>query len=132
MVLKLREGSPSLWDGAKCHQVTVTSSYDPFFEWEDEIDEQETVDFCNGEADGRQCPLRDKCLLFSLVNNEKFGIWGGSKEITRKAIRKKYPAKGGKPNPGWHWMSEEEALEGLDRNKLQRELDEEKRNEDNF
>lgn len=127
MVAKLRENSPSLWDGAKCHQLTITREHDPFFS-EDEDEQQEAVDFCNGGADGIVCPIREKCLFFALVNNEKSGVWGGCSPLTRKAIRKKFPSKGGKPHENWQWMSENEALEGLNAQKLKKELDEETRN----
>lgn len=125
MVLKLREPSPGLWSGAKCHSTTVTGEYDPFFD-DDEM--EEAVVYCNGSVDNRICPLREKCLLFALTNNERFGVWGGTSEITRKAIRKKYPSKGGKPNAEWEWMSEDQALAGLDRERLEKELNEDKRN----
>lgn len=125
MVLKLREQSPGLWDGAKCHQVEVTSTYDPFF---DDEEMEEAVQFCNGSADDRICPLREQCLHFALTNHEKFGVWGGMSELGRKAVRKKFPSRGGKPNPDWGWMTEEDALQGLDVEKLKRELDEDKKN----
>lgn len=122
MVLRLRDAAPDQWDGAKCLSVAVTRDYDPFFS-EDESDSVEAVNFCNGEADGVQCPIREQCLLFALTNNERFGVWGGCNEITRRAIRKKLPSKGGKRNSKWQWMSEEEALKGLSREKLLREDD---------
>jgi hypothetical protein len=125
VVLRLRDKPPGSWDDAKCLDITVNKDYDPFFS-EDEVDIEEAVNFCNGEADGRVCPIREQCLLFALTNNEKFGIWGGSTEITRKAIRKKYPSRGGKRNENWHWMTEQEALEGLDRKALKEELQQEK------
>jgi|SRR6185437_2113183 len=125
MVLRLREETPDLWSGAKCHSTSVTAEYDPFFD-DEEMDE--AVIFCNGTVDGKMCPLRDRCLKFALTNNERFGVWGGTSELTRKAIRKRMPSRGGKPNPGWIWMDEDRALEGLDRTRLQKELDEEKRN----
>ena len=124
MVLRLREDSPNSWNGAKCHNLTVTEGYDPFFD-DNEMDE--AINFCNGEADGIVCPIREKCLHFALTNNEKFGVWGGTSELTRKAIRKRLPSKGGKPNDGWEWMTEEQSLQGLDRNRLKKELDEEKK-----
>lgn len=102
--------------------MDVNSDYDPFFS-EDEIDTEEAVNFCNGEADGVICPIREQCLLFALTNNERFGVWGGCNELTRKAIRKKFPSKGGKRNNQWQWMSEEEALKGLSRERLLKEDD---------
>lgn len=125
MVLRLREAAPhNNWEGAKCHKLTITGDNDPFF---NEEDMEEAINYCNGEADGIVCPLRTQCLIFALSNNEKLGVWGGTSEITRKAIRKKYPPKGAKTNPDWEWLTEDDALEGLDRDKLQKELDEEKR-----
>jgi len=121
MVLKLREAAPDNWEGAKCHQFDVNADNDPFFS-EDEEEMKEAVNFCNGEADGVQCPLRNECLLFSLTNNERFGVWGGVSELGRKAIRKKYPSRGGRKNDQWSWMSEESALEGLDKKALREEL----------
>jgi hypothetical protein len=126
MVLKLRENPPdNNWEGAKCHKIDIRTD-DPFFS-DDEYDIQDAADFCNGTFDGNVCPIRDKCMLFALTNNEKFGVWGGTTPLCRKAIRKKYPSKGGKKNEQWHWMTEEKALEGLSREKLKRELDEELR-----
>ena len=127
MVLKLRESSPSNnWAGAKCHMVNVSKDDDCFFS-DDEVDIAEAVDFCNGTWDDNPCPLRDACLNFALINNEKYGVWGGTTPLCRRAIRKKYPSKGGKKNEQWQWMSEEKALEGLSREKLKRELEDELR-----
>lgn len=125
MVLRLREVAPhNNWEDAKCHQFDVSKN-DPFFS-DDEDEMKEAAIFCNGEADGIRCPLRDLCLDFALVNNEKFGVWGGTSELTRKALRKKYPSRGGKRNENWKWKTEEEALEGLDRKALREELRQEK------
>lgn len=115
MVLKLRYDAPQGWADAKCQDYCLTHSDDPFFA-EDEHEKQHAVDFCNGTADGIVCPIRQKCLLFALVNNEKDGVWGGAREITRKAIRRKYPPlKGGKARDEWYeWKTESEWLSGLD------------------
>lgn len=32
----------------------------------------------------RGCPVRTQCLLFSLDNAERFGIWGGTSERERR------------------------------------------------
>lgn len=119
MVLKLRYPAPNGWARAKCYDYYLTHTDDPFFS-EEESEKQEALDFCNGVADGITCPVRNECLLFALTNNEKEGVWGGTSEITRKAIRKKYPPlKGGKPRDEWTWQSEKDALKGLDREQLQ-------------
>ena len=34
------------------------------------------------------CKLKDQCGEFAIVNNEKFGIWGGLSERQRRIIRK--------------------------------------------
>lgn len=120
MVLRLRAEPPGGWRKAKCGG-TVDADYDPFFE-----DQPEAVPYCNGEYDGTECPIRHECLLFALRNNEKFGVWGGTNEITRKAIRRKFPARrDGQQNPEWEWMTEEDALKGLNRSELIRELEKE-------
>ena len=126
MVLKLREIAPDdNWANAKCLSITVNEEHDPFFS-EDEEELQEALDFCNGEADGIVCPIRHECLIFALTNNERFGIWGGSSEITRRAIRKKHPPlRGNKANPEWEWKTEEEALQGLKKEELLAEDEEE-------
>jgi hypothetical protein len=99
---------------AKCAPFPPTAENDPFFglEWGEETgDLSESVEFCNGAADGVVCPIREACLIFALTNNEKYGVWGGTTPATRKAIRKQWPLRRGKvPRPEWHWMSEEDAL----------------------
>jgi len=103
--------------------MPVSSSYDPFFS-EEEEEIQDAVDFCNGTADGVVCPVREQCLLFALTNNEKYGVWGGTTEITRKAIRKKFPPKrGNETRDEWTWMEEKEALKGLHKGQLLKDRD---------
>jgi len=114
MVLRLRVPSPGNWERAKCAgQVRHDSDgdiLDPFFPEMPE-DEQDALDFCNGAIDGRQCPIRDGCMLYALTNNERFGVWGGMSELARKALRKKWPWRGGKlPRPEWEWHSTADAL----------------------
>lgn len=118
MVLRLRQEAPDKWSGAKCLSIDVLND-DPFFS-EDPADTEEAVAFCNGDVDGKVCPLRHKCLLFALSNNEEYGVWGGTSEITRKAIRKKQPVmRGNKPNPDWKWVNETEALSGFSDREIQ-------------
>jgi WhiB family redox-sensing transcriptional regulator len=33
------------------------------------------------------CPVRAECLKFALVNDERFGIWGGLSERERRRVR---------------------------------------------
>lgn len=115
MVLRLRVPAPGQWERAKCSgQVRPDPSggdpYDPFFP-EMPGDEADAVDFCNGTIDGIRCPVRDECLIFALTNNERFGVWGGMTELARKALRKRWPWRGGKlPRPEWQWFTTEDAL----------------------
>lgn len=115
MVLRLRVEAPGGWRDAKCSgQVQRLpfdeDVYDPFFAEMPE-DEKDAVDFCNGTIDGRACSVRDACLLFALTNNERYGVWGGMTELARKALRKKWPWRGGKlPRPEWTWMDTASAL----------------------
>jgi WhiB family transcriptional regulator, redox-sensing transcriptional regulator len=112
MVLRLRYPAPGDWEYAKCRNTHVSSDYDPFF---DEDDPQPALDFCNGAADGMVCPIRHQCLCFALTNNCSSGVWGGTDELTRKAMRRKWPLYQGKvPRPEWKFMSRQEALAGVD------------------
>ena len=36
-----------------------------------------------------RCPVKDQCLAEALVNNERFGVWGGLNEPERRALREK-------------------------------------------
>jgi hypothetical protein len=125
MVLRLRSQAPGLWDEAKCAGSVIHSDDDPFFS-EDPEESAEAIDFCNGESDGVICPIRHECLMFALLNNERYGIWGGMSEVGRKAIRKKHPLENRKQErPEWQWETEESALKGLDKNELLKEMEEE-------
>lgn len=129
MVLRLRVEAPGGWRAAKCRgQVQRLPGdddvYDPFF-LEDAVDEQDAVDFCNGTIDGVTCPVRDACLSFALTNNERFGVWGGMTELARKALRKKWPWRGGKlPRPEWRWMENAVALALVSPDELREDDDE--------
>ena len=108
MVLRLRIAPPDSWRLAKCRDIGVTAEYDPWFD-----DMDEAIVFCNGEVDGVVCPVREECLIYSLTNNLREGIWGGCTELTRKAIRKRWPLTGKVPRPEWGFMTEAEALKGM-------------------
>jgi Transcription factor WhiB len=127
MVLRLRVSSPDDWRDAKCRIVGVTAEYDPFFD-----DQDEALVFCNGEADGVVCPIREECLRFALTNNHKEGVWGGCSELTRRALRKRWPLQGKTPRPQWRWMSEQEALKGLRLSDLLAEDEDEDDDEEDF
>jgi Transcription factor WhiB len=106
MVLRLRQDAPD-WSDAKCLGDPPLPEDDVWFDNSDDGYEDltaEGLDFCNGVVDDRVCPIREKCLLFALVNNERLGVWGGTSEADRRAIRKMWPWRGGNvPRPEWKW-----------------------------
>jgi hypothetical protein len=106
MVLRLRIPPPD-WKQAKCYGKVSSYDNDPWFE-----DMEEAQVFCNGDVDGHPCPIRDECLVFALTNNLKEGVWGGTSEVTRRVIRKRWPIQGSVPRPEWRYMSHEQALAG--------------------
>lgn len=120
MVLRLRRAAPDAWAQAKCHGKLANTSYDPWFD-----DMDEALDFCNGMWDGSTCPIRHECLLYALTNNERYGVWGGTSELTRRAIRKRWPLKGREPRPEWTWMTEQDAIAGLAPEQLTEDDDDE-------
>lgn len=107
MVLNPRIVAPR-WEKGKCYRTVTTREYDPFFE-----DMDEALDLCNGESDGQVCPIRSECMVFALTNNQKEGVWGGTSELTRRAMRRRHPLQGRTPRPEWEWQTEEEAVRGL-------------------
>lgn len=131
MVLRLRVEAPNSWRDAKCagqvRRLPDGSIYDAFFHEDDEGHhdaqaEQDAVDFCNGTIDGVQCPIRDLCLRYALTNNERFGVYGGMTELGRKAIRKRWPWRGGKlPRPEWRWYDQSAALALVSPEELEQE-----------
>jgi Transcription factor WhiB len=108
MVLKLRREAPD-WEKANClgsapirladdHSEEI---YDPWF---DEEDPWPVMSVCNGTDGLGICPVRDACLSFALQNNERFGVWGGTTEQDRRAIRKKWRWRAGsEPREEWRW-----------------------------
>lgn len=95
---------PSPWDGTEKCSGTVSGAWgsdgwsDPFFEGPEEA----AIDLCRGTSDGEVCPKLHDCLIFALLNNSKIGVWGGTGEGDRRAIRKQWPLRRGKvPRPEW-------------------------------
>lgn len=130
MVLHLRIPAPGTWEKAKCAQVVRRIDgevYDPFFE----EDEDDAVEFCNEHG---QCPIRNECLMYALTNNEKSGVWGGTTELDRKALRKRWPlefrGKNTAPRPEWQWYPPGEARSWFDVTALEQELREELESDD--
>lgn len=40
----------------------------------------------------RACPVKAECLEMALVNNERYGIWGGVAERERRKLRHRWAA----------------------------------------
>lgn len=96
---------------------------DPWFD-----DEPVALEFCNAPV---TCPIREECLLFALVNNCKEGVFGGTSEIDRKAIRKRWPLKSGRvPRPEWRWFDPGVPASWYDPAILRAELDGEDEDDD--
>ncbi|MDR2620836.1 MAG: WhiB family transcriptional regulator [Propionibacteriaceae bacterium] len=36
-----------------------------------------------------QCDVREQCLEYALLNDERFGIWGGLSERERRGVRRR-------------------------------------------
>jgi hypothetical protein len=99
------------WAEAKCLDIDITKD-DPFFS-DDEVDQEEAANFCNGTVDGKQCAVRNSCLLHALSMNCEYGVFGGLTALERKILKKKLPSKRRKANPEWRWMDKEELLQGV-------------------
>lgn len=95
--MKLRTNSPRWFDDdnterqAKCVMFPASSSYDPWYDYEEKDGDgaEESKAICLGTYDGKPCPLLEQCREFALVNNERFGIWGGTTPEERIELRKK-------------------------------------------
>lgn len=116
MVLRLRMPAPD-WTKGKCLSQATSPDMDPWFDNEEygyENQQELGLEVCNGDKDGEVCPIRNSCLLFALVNNEKFGVWGGTSEVDRRAIRKMWPWPGGnEPREEWGWYPPSEVAQML-------------------
>jgi Transcription factor WhiB len=79
-----------------CLRTKVTRDYDPWFGVGDSMDE--AVKICNGTYSGIVCPQRNDCLIWSLINNEAHGIYGGMYEDDRTQLRRFTPRE------EWEWQ----------------------------
>lgn len=127
MVLRLRTLAPD-WQKAKCLSAAAGPDDDLWFdnsEYGYENNQDLGTEICNGDIDGTACPIRAECLEFALVNNERYGVWGGTSEIDRRAIRKMWSWPGGaEPHPQWTWYPPGEVLKMLSERKQQEVLEE--------
>lgn len=116
MVLRLRRDAPD-WARGLCLQQATGPDFDPWFDNSDDGYDNQTdlgLEICNGTEDTPACPIRNECLIFALVNNERFGVYGGTSEADRRAIRKAWPWPGGSdPHPEWKWYAPGEVAQIL-------------------
>jgi WhiB family transcriptional regulator, redox-sensing transcriptional regulator len=47
----------------------------------------------NAKAVCRQCEVQTECLEYALASNQDSGIWGGTSEEERRAIRRQWAAR---------------------------------------
>jgi WhiB family redox-sensing transcriptional regulator len=47
----------------------------------------------NAKAVCRQCDVQRECLDYALATNQDSGIWGGTSEEERRALRRQYVAR---------------------------------------
>lgn len=108
MVMRLRIESPFQLTGNPeedpyCIRFPPTREFDAWVD--DDMDTAQQI--CNGLAmkDGTKmnpCPRRHDCLMFALVNNEHYGVWGGLRPEQRHDMRQRFKNKRNKtPHPQW-------------------------------
>ena len=39
------------------------------------------------------CPVRSECLEFAIATNQEYGVWGGTSEEERRALRRAWRAR---------------------------------------
>lgn len=53
-----------------------------------ESDMREAKSYCNGDENADPCPVREECLDYAMVANEKYGVWGGLDENERRSRKR--------------------------------------------
>lgn len=69
-------------------KAACLGSYDPRFFPKRGDSNKEVKAICYNE-----CDVREECLEWALSRSERFGIWGGTSERDRQAIRKRRNAQ---------------------------------------
>ena len=44
---------------------------------------------CNGDMTTPPCPVRRECLAYALQNSQLQGVWGGTSDTERRALRRR-------------------------------------------
>lgn len=95
--MKLRSVAPDWFSDdpqktAKCVMFPATKDYDPWYSDADTAeavqDTEDAKNICRGTYDNRPCPLLSECLEFAMINNERYGVWGGMSPEERFKLRK--------------------------------------------
>lgn len=100
--MKLRSVAPPWFNDdpnkqAKCVLFPATAEHDPWYSDSEDDEEdytQDAKDICLGTYDGKPCPLLEACREFAIVNNERYGVWGGMSPPERVALRKELNKNG--------------------------------------
>ena len=83
---------PSTWDDSRWRDDAACRDTDPelFFpvgSTGDAIEETRVaIALC------QRCPVREQCLEFAMVTNQRDGIWGGASEEDRRRMRSAWVA----------------------------------------
>lgn len=101
MVLKLRTNPPN-WEKGNCHaDVTMNKATSAGKHYEEDSIltgfnyPEDALAECNNFA----CPIREACLEFALINNEQYGVWGGSTPAQRLHMRRNIEKE------NWQWKN---------------------------
>ena len=79
----LRQGSEPWMELAVCAQV-----YPDLWFPDKLVSSEPAKKICKGFKGSPPCPVRDDCLSFALVNDERFGVWGGLSEGERRRLKR--------------------------------------------
>lgn len=100
MVLRLRVEAPD-WSKGKCLSHVPSRVADAWFGERNGRPDDDLMPsaarICNGDDDGRICPLRHRCMIFALINTEASGVWGGMLPDDLKYVRNHLPEE------DWRW-----------------------------
>ena len=99
MVIHSRVNAPDWTDdegggeeGARCRRFEISRDEDGIVRNDTWFQEAaEALPVCNGDWIGTPCPMRHDCLVYSLINNEGKGVWGGMTTPQRRWIRRNIP-----------------------------------------
>jgi WhiB family redox-sensing transcriptional regulator len=47
-----------------------------------------------------RCPVRERCLQWALEERQEYGVWGGTSEDERRALRRRMSRQGAKARAG--------------------------------